>query len=74
LPAFSKRLICGYLDFLWPFASQKKQINVIPILSNLNACSQLAALFRPNLSVLISLSIFAGLGAVASADIFIAVI
>src|SRR5437763_13391141 len=25
--------MCGHLDFLWPFASQKKQINIVRYLS-----------------------------------------
>ena len=63
--------MCGHLDFLWPFASQKKQTNVAPDLSNLDVCSRLAVLFGPDLGVSTGFGI-AALGAAALADILIA--
>ena len=45
--------MCGHLDFLWPFASQKKQINI----SNLNVIALNAAGLADILEDLIDLSV-----------------
>jgi hypothetical protein len=56
--------MCGHLDFLWPFASQKKQTNV-------DFCSQLTTLFWLDFGVSTDLSIFEGFGVFADLGVAI---